>query len=110
MYYKDYANYIGIIFGKRKEELDETFINTNPELAAIVEQQIMELWDPFALEYTAVDRVILKGRNDTEILADYIRKNAHTLADLSINRALRQRRRPEQIERLRPFLKYNEEH
>ncbi len=109
MYYKDYANYIGIIFGKRKEELDEKFIATNRELAAIVEEQLLELWDPFSLEYAAVDRVILKGRNDTEALADYIRKNAYTLADLSINRALRQLRQPEQIEKLRPFLKCKEE-
>ncbi len=107
MYYKNYANFIRVIFGEKSDRLDEESINLSQELAETVEQQLLELWSPFSLEYAAIDRFILNGKEANDF-ADYIRMNADHLADLYMSRALRQLRQPECADQLRPYIKHKE--
>lgn len=104
MLYKNYSRYLQTLFGISMTESEEMALNLNSELADIVNNQLIELWSPVSLEYISIDRYLLKNRS-VEDFADYIRRNADTLADFYFSRALRQLRQPSQIKKLRPFVK-----
>lgn len=77
---KDYARLIRIIHGERRiipEEMEA--YNNNPELAEIVDEMLLESWDPYDLEYLAINDFILEGKDHNDFVS-YIKENAEDIA------------------------------
>lgn len=106
---KDYARLIRIIHGERRiipEEMEA--YNNNPELAEIVDEMLLESWDPYDLEYLAINDFILEGKDHNDFVS-YIKENAEDIAKHFEAMSLRRLRHPKQSGRIRPFLLSREE-
>lgn len=105
---KNYAELIRVIFGEKSILLDEESINKNEELASKVEELLEECWDPFDMQYIAINDFVLEGKSE-EDFAQYIKENAEDLANRYTGKALRKLRHPKQSGRLKQHIKFIEE-
>lgn len=105
---KNYAKLVRSIFGDPHLLRREKELNQNPELADAVDQVLEDTWDPFDMEYIAVNDFILEGK-DRDAFAEYIRNHAEELARDYTSKALRKLRHPKLSGQLRPFVEFREE-
>ncbi len=105
---KNYAELIRVIFGEKSILLDEKSINNNEELASKVEELLDDCWDPFDMQYIAINDYILEGKS-REDFAKYIKENAEDLANRYVGKALRKLRHPKQSGQLKQYIKFIEE-
>ncbi len=105
---KNYAELIRVIFGEKSIILDEESINKNEELASKVEELLEDCWDPFDMQYIAINDFILEGKS-REDFAEYIKENAEDLANRYTGKALRKLRHPKQSGQLKQYIKFIEE-
>lgn len=104
---KNYAKLASLIFGDPNVLSDEKELNNNREFADAVESLLEDSWDPFDMEYIAVNDFILQGK-DREDFAEYIRNNAENMANQYTAKALRKLRHPKNSGQLRQYIKFKE--
>ena len=105
---RDYAAFLRAIFGEKSILLDDDAMNSNPALAAAVEEKMFEIIDEVpALQYISINDFLLEGKSK-EDFADYIREHADEIAANVQAKILRKLRHPKNSKAFREFLVYKD--
>lgn len=104
---KKYAQLIHLLTAEKRDFLNESEIDSNEELANLIDEYFLEHFEELSLEHIAYMNYILEGKESTEF-ADYVRENAEQIATRVFADVLHKLRHPKLGRQIRQFVEFPE--